>query len=79
MEAATKTKDIKSMGRLTTLPASPTLWVEKGWGKYEAGDFAKILMHADVVVVNYGLHYSTAVLKEYREDSAWGAIMSLAM
>ena len=78
MEAATKTKDIKSMGRLTTLPASPTLWVGKGWGKYEAGDFAKILEHADVVVVNYGLHYSSR-LKEYREDSAWGAIMSLAM
>mmetsp|Transcript_25384 Transcript_25384/g.80384 ORF Transcript_25384/g.80384 Transcript_25384/m.80384 type:complete len:334 (-) Transcript_25384:1217-2218(-) len=79
LEAAAKTMDIEGMGRLTTLPASPTLWVEKGGAKYEAGDFAKILEHADVVVVNYGLHYSTGVLKKYREDSAWGAIRSLAV
>ena len=42
---------------LEVIPETGTLVVPKGWHKFKASDAAGYLSLADVVVVNYGLHY----------------------
>ena len=51
-----------------------TLVVPKGWHKYKASDMAAVLSLADVVVVNYALHYHgpldhpERVMDEYEQE-----------
>ena len=52
-----------------TLAAEPDLLlVRKGWGTWKATDMAAQMRLADVIVVNYGLHYLGERLPAYESD-----------
>ena len=53
---------------LTVVLETGTLFVRKGWHRWGRGDMEAVLSLADVVLVNYGLHY-VGNLTEFEEDA----------
>jgi hypothetical protein len=57
-------------------PETNTTFVCKGWGHFYADDFRALLRVADVLVVNFGLHYSRSGRHNF---SAYAADMAAAV